>query len=359
MIETHVVNALLRPDLKNQLPFTILSFFNGLVAPSFLFCAGIAAAIMLARKWSAMVSLKKSFWRYAVRLLFIFVVAYSLHLPFFSFTKLTQITDPKTWDTLYQVDILQVIALTLFLLILLAALLRQKVIFYPVVSIISLAVVFLSPVVREIDVSSWPPWLGPYFSTQVKSLFPLFPWAAFLTGGTLVGGFFVWMKTRSHERKVMRWLMISALVMGTVALLAEFLPLQVYPRHNFFQYSPEFFFVRFSLVLLALFGLWQYASDRTTEGKSVIAVFGQESLLVYVVHLLVVYGYTYEFSFVRLFGPTLNYLQCMGLFVVLTAIMYAMAYTWHAMKRWNKPLANTAEFAVLAGIVIAFFLKQT
>ena len=60
-----------------------------------------------------------------------------------------------------------------------------------------------------------------------------------------------------------------------------------------------------------------------------------------------------------MFGPTLNYLQCAALFVVLTGVMYAMAYVWHALKSWNKPVANTVEFAVLAAVVVTFLLKQT
>ena len=359
MIETHVVNALLRPDIKSQNVFTVLSFFNGLVAPSFLFCAGIAAAIMLSRKWTAMISLNKIFWRYCMRLLFIFIVAYSLHLPFFSFAKMMQLTDPKGWSTWYQVDILQVIALTLFVTVVLAVILRHKTIFYPVMLVVSLAVVFLAPFIRDMDVSSWPPWLSQYVSTQVKSQFPLFPWAAFLTGGVLTGGYFVWMKQHTHERKVVRWMLIAALLMGAAALALEFLPVRIYLNHSFFRSSPEFFFVRFSLILLALVALWHHASDRTTAGNSVVSLFGQESLLVYVVHLLIVYGYTYEFSFIRMFGPTLNYLQCAALFVVLTGVMYAMAYVWHALKSWNKPVANTVEFAVLAAVVVTFLLKQT
>ena len=45
MIETHIVNALLRNDLRHETAFVILNFINGLVAPTFLFCAGFAFAI--------------------------------------------------------------------------------------------------------------------------------------------------------------------------------------------------------------------------------------------------------------------------------------------------------------------------
>src|SRR5262249_37538765 len=42
MIETHTFNSLLKPFLKEEGWFHVLNFFNGLVAPSFLFASGWA-----------------------------------------------------------------------------------------------------------------------------------------------------------------------------------------------------------------------------------------------------------------------------------------------------------------------------
>jgi uncharacterized membrane protein len=67
MIETHVFNAILLPELKDQTPFKILTFINGLVAPSFLFCAGMALAVTLQRKWDVYTNLQRPLWRYLFR----------------------------------------------------------------------------------------------------------------------------------------------------------------------------------------------------------------------------------------------------------------------------------------------------
>jgi uncharacterized membrane protein len=42
MIETHAFNSLLKPFLKEEGWFHVLNFFNGLMAPSFLFVLGIS-----------------------------------------------------------------------------------------------------------------------------------------------------------------------------------------------------------------------------------------------------------------------------------------------------------------------------
>ena len=107
----------------------------------------------------------------------------------------------------------------------------------------------------------------------------------------------------------MKWFGILAVGGILLSLAAEFMPFGIYPNHDFFRASPEFFFVRVGCVVLALVGLWNLGRKRQASGPSLLSLFGQESLLVYVVHLLIVYGHDYDFSFVRMFGQTLGYVQ--------------------------------------------------
>jgi hypothetical protein len=139
----------------------------------------------------------------------------------------------------------------------------------------------------------------------------------------------------------------------------EALPFTLYPNHSFWRASPEFFFVRLGLVALALALLWHYEDKRTVSQRSVYTLFGKESLIVYVVHLLVVYGYTYEYSFIRYFGPRLNYGECALAFLSLTLGMWGLAYVWHRIKGWNATAGRIVQFAVLASIVLTFLLKST
>jgi hypothetical protein len=74
--------------------------------------------------------------------------------------------------------------------------------------------------------------------------------------------------------------------------------------------------------------------------------------------LLIVYGYTYKWSFIKFFGPTLNYAQCFGLFAALTAAMFLLAYCWHRLKGWNIRYAKIVQFATIAGIVLSFLLRE-
>jgi len=357
MIETHVFNALLEPGLKESSIFKVLTFVNGLVAPAFLFCAGLAFAVVLRRKWDDYIFLRKPFWRYLFRLLFILVVGYSLHLPFFSLSRLKEINDPNLWIPFFQADILQTIAVSLFLLTILAPVLRNRSIVFRATGVLSVLIIFASPFVRHLDYSTTARWLSPYFTMQVNSQFPIFPWMAFLSAGTVIGFWFLDMKERGKERAFVNQSLALSLGAIVISLIIEALPWTIYPNHDFWDASPEFFFVRCGLIVCALDFLWMYENKKTVSQNSVITLFGKESLLVYCVHLLIVYGYTYKWSFVRYFGPHLNYAECFALFVALTVVMWVMAFCWYRLKRWNIQVAKVVEFVTLGSIVVMFLLR--
>ena len=357
MIETHVVNALIRPDLREGWFFPVLTFFNGLVAPSFLFCAGFALSISLTRRWQDFVRPGTTLGRYLLRLLFILLVGYSLHVPVFSLRQMMELTDQNLWMGFWQADILHVIALTLMALVGLAIVSRTRKVFLTAAMVLGLFIVFSAPMIRSLDYSGVAVWLRPFFTTAYKSQFPLLPWSSFLIGGSLVGWWYLTSRADGTEVRMMRHLAITCGSMIMLALIAEAQPVTFYPDHDFWKASPEFFFVRFGIVGLLCAGLWWFERIRTPRPFSVFSIFGQESLLVYAAHLIVVYGHTYAWSFIRIFGKTLTYMECMGLFAALTAAMFLLAAGWHKLKGWNVRIAAGVQYAVVAIIVLQFILR--
>lgn len=357
MIETHVINALLNSSLREGPFFAVLNFINGLVAPSFLFCAGFALAISLHRRWESYIHLERPFWRYLVRLGFILIVGYSLHLPFFSFSRMKELTDGQAWSSFFQVDILQVIAVTLLALVCLAFLARKKELWVWVSFFVAAAVIIVSPMAWGLDFPGLPVWLRPFLTMSVKTQFPLFPWAAFLISGTVIGSWFVKTKDAGKELPLMKRLPLLAAVGIALAILFQVLPFNLYASQNFWGPSPEFFFLRLGLVVLCLTGFWWYERLHKPSSRSLAAVFGQESLLVYVVHLLIVYGQDYDWSLVRAYGQTLSYGGCSIIFLLLTASMFVLAYGWHRSKAWNKRISNAVQFAVLGVLFVRFLTR--
>lgn len=363
MIETHVVNALLLPALREGFLFKIVNFINGLVAPSFLFCAGFAFAITLERKWEDYMRLGRTFWRYTARIGFILAVGYALHLPHFSFRRLLVGTDPAAWMQFFQSDILHVIALTLLVLLLAAVTVRRRALLVAVAITAGLICVFSAPIVRAGDYSALPAYLRPYLTSAYMSQFPIFPWSAFLIVGAVTGFYYLAARNRHREGLFMLRLSVFSFAGIAASIISAMLPLTLYPTADFWGPGPEFFILRAGIVMLILALLWRLDESPVSPAeppaivRSPITLFGRESLLVYVIHLLIVYGYMLRWSFVREFSQTLDLTQCLGLFAALAAAMYLLAFSWHTLKTRNREAARYVRYAVYGCTVLIFLIK--
>ena len=122
-------------------------------------------------------------------------------------------------------------------------------------------------------------------------LFPIFPWIAF----AFVGLAFGFLSLSEFARKLgTRFFIAGGLAGIAMIYVAKFLDsrtLQIYPVFDFWHTSPEFFMMRVGLLLLLM--LVAYAWCRWGPGEwgfSPMIQLGKTSLLVYWVHIELVYG---------------------------------------------------------------------
>ena len=124
-----------------------------------------------------------------------------------------------------------------------------------------------------------------------SSLFPIFPWAGFAFAGLAFG--FILM---SEQARKLGWRLFFAAALTGVVLIyaAKFLDLrhmQIYPVFDFWHTSPEFFMMRVGLLLLLVFGGYVWCRWGLGQiGFSPLIQLGNTSLLVYWVHIELVYG---------------------------------------------------------------------
>ena len=150
--------------------------------------------------------------------------------------------------------------------------------------------------------TTWRPRLLPWeFESYVNGvhnlgkpqawLFPIFPWAGFAFAGLAFG--FMLMSERAQK---LGWRLFVIAAGAGVALiyLAKFFDsrrAQIYPVFDFWHTSPEFFMMRVGMLLLLV--LFSYAWCRWGLGQVGFSPFiqlGKTSLLVYWVHIELVYG---------------------------------------------------------------------
>ncbi len=386
MIETHVLNGTLDPVYTQTLAFKVLNFINGLVAPAFLFAAGLAFAIASRRKFADYLAFRAPLFRQLARLALLFIIGYGLHIPKFDYHHLRYDAGQAAWHAFAQVDVLQCIALSLLVLLLLLLLLRSERRIYLAAGILLAGIVLATPLVWAVDF--WkilPIPAAEYFNGLHASLFPVFPWAAFVLAGALAGYYYLETVRRAGSAGAASGgtgpaaaqrpaspaggLPFSAVVAGgmqrfawtgaaliVLSFLLEPLASGLYPVYDYWKTSPSFYMLRLGLVMLIMAGLYFYERRRTLSPSSVLALAGRESLLVYTVHLLLLYGNFHGPHFVDRIGRQYGFWEVLGVSAILVALMVLLAYVWNAIKAGPRWFMRTVELGVLAGFIIVFFV---
>jgi uncharacterized membrane protein len=357
MIEAHVVNGLLLPELKETTLFSIIHFLNGSVAPAFLFMAGFTFAVASQRKWAEYLHLQKAFYRQVGRLLFILLLGYALHLPYFSLRKTLVESTPNDFVSFFQVDILHTIAISLLALLFLLLIVREEKRLRYLSLFVAAGIVFTTPVVWDYDFAKiFPLPLASYFNAQHGSPFPLFPWSAFVFCGVVASQFFLSARKNGYEKSVIQKIFWAGATIVVLGILSDYLPFSIYRTYDFWHTSPSFFMIRLGIVMIALTAMYYY-EKRISSRSLVMQTIGQESLFVYTVHIVLVYGSAVKNgSLVQIFGPSLNFADCLAIFLILTIVTCLIAYAWHFLKTSFSLASRWIQYAAVA---VFFYLFVT
>jgi len=363
MFETHTFNAMMTPSLRDTWWFDILNFINGMVAPSFLFVSGFVFALSAARKIEQYRAVGPVFWKQVGRMLIILVVAYGLHLPFFSYRKMMMGVSPDGWLKFYQVDILHCIVAGWFFLLVSFMAIRSSTYLRRWVFASGLAFVLATPFVWDVDFTQFGPApLAAYLNGQHHSIFPVFPWLGFMLAGCYTGLLYTGGRERQDGGK--QFIGQAVLLAGMLVVLSSVLsavPLQVPFASGSWRANPLFFSLRLGIVLLLMGACWLYARRRSAEpSSSFVLDISRESFLVYTLHLLVIYGkYIDDKNLVDLYGGTFGVAECIVGSVTLTLLMVAVAKLWGWVKGTSLLLTRAVSYGVAVVAMIAFFVRES
>jgi hypothetical protein len=359
MIEVHVFNTFIVPAIKTTPWFHVLNFINGLVAPSFIFISGFVFLIASQKKLESFRAYGPAFWKQLGRIGLVWSIGYFLHLPFFSFRRMIADTTPDGWLSFYQVDVLQCIAFGLFVLFISRLLIKNNKIYQVFLFTTGLFFVCATIVVLNYDFTKWiPGFIAAYINGQHFSLFPIFPWLAFmLFGGYFASGYIDSREQKKEKEKILHFAMI-----GVVLTLVCMVGLNMHANMNILpldiRANPLFFFERLGIVMLLLSACWFYAEVRKTEKTFVLDV-GRESLLVYTAHLLLIYGRFWDGrSPAFYYGGTFGITECIVSTLVLMVMMTGAAMVWGWLKRNHAPLARVMFFMTMMTVILMFFIRQ-
>jgi len=355
MIEGHVTNTTILPALRTSRPHHYLNLLNGMVAPGFIFIAGFAIALVLEKKWDSFLRFEKPLWMQTRRLLFILGVAFWLHLPVWSFRSMLHFSK-ESFLYFLRCDVLHLISLSLLFIIFLAVLMRNKKAAMWTLFILALTNVFATPFLYDIEGRDYlPAPLSDYINVKHGALFPLFPWSAFAFFGALVCWIYLKARTSGREKLFFTVIAVSGAIMFVGAFALFYVPWQYHTYTDPSRSSPRHFMLKMGFIFLILAFFWWYERMRKPT-ESWLNTSGQESLLVYGFHLIIVYGACFtSYCIAKDVGAVLTHVQSFLISLLLISSTVVIALVWHAWKKQSPRTAKIFFYALCAIFFLRFF----
>ena len=350
MISGHTSSALLSRSYHASEWFNVWQFQRGLTSALFLLLAGFAFSVATSRHWSSHVNPSPAVLKRLQRFGLLVLLGYGLHFPVAHFTDLVTATDAQ-WRAFLAADVLQLIGMTFVFIQALVMIVRSRRAFTIAMFALAAIVIAAAPAVWRADWSDTLPLaVSSYLSSSTGSLFPLFPWAAYILLGVGIGQLYArW--GAAHLRAFAN----MGMLMPGGALVAVAANMSVGPTAaagvEQWNWLPGQMLLRTGVCLLIL-GIVAHVSNRIGQLPHVFGAVAQESLVIYFVHLCVVYGSVWNRGLYQFYGEALSLPATLLAVAAVIIPMIALAWHWNALKHARPKAARWVSVATGTLLVV-------
>lgn len=281
MLQGHTFNSFTRTDLRGQGPYMLSQFVGGLPPAIFLFLTGITFAFLMDSQDRQNVSSGRKIWAAVKRSRYLFLIAFLFRIQLYVFGYPT-----SPFNELAKVDILNCMGLAMLIFAPMAVFTTRERI--RLCTILGLLVAGLAPVMTQINTSAIP-WVVRAYLFPDFNYFGFFPWASFLAFGMVVGSILRVVKAEDMQR-TMLWMMAVGIAISAFAHQLSNLPYSIYPKVDFWLDSPGLIAIKLGIVLCLMAMAYLWVNLASAQRWSLFRQLGTTSLLVYWVHIELVYG---------------------------------------------------------------------
>lgn len=336
MIQVHVTNVILDPSLRSSWWFNILNISNGYVAPTFIFCAGSGLWIALSRRGEKYLEAGRELWTYLKRLTYVLFCAYVMHTPYFSLQGMLAMPQ-HVWLSWLQLDVLHVIVY--------ASLAALAV--YFVVRDLRRTTLAYGAIAATIMAISWS------IPRDGISQFPLLPWSGYLFAGAAITGWFMQHAEKAH---LARLFIIIGLIGPFILFASKGLSISM-PWDAVWWRSPGGLLFRICATLLLLGSLFHIEESLAGSrfGRMLVTL-GNESLFMYISHLLLVYGSLVPWLDKLVGRHHFGIGSTMAIWIAVTALFTLLMLAWRQLKTDRPPTADLLLKLQVGGLIAAFLL---
>jgi uncharacterized membrane protein len=244
---------------------------------------------------------------------------------------------------------LHVIAVTQLLVLVLQWLVGRH--WVAVSGVLAVVIMAVTPYVWSSGVSHQLPLaVGAYLDQQATpSQFPIFPFASFVLAGTAAGAALGRQDARVRWKRAVRWGLVL-LVLGVALSLA------LRGRTDFWLTSPGYTLIRLGGLILLLRGVEALALRRA-PGMRALALFGHETLLVYVFHLYFLFGGVFSAAPLGSLVGQISLPQAFLTLGAMVPVLLGMAWCWHRVKI-KSPHEATLLLVFVGTVFVYEFLRR-
>lgn len=354
MLYGHTVDALLAPAYRTGVIFSAWQFQRGLTSCLFLLLSGFAFSIATARHWTSHLSISSALFKRMRRFGLFIAIGYAMRVPVAPLSRMREASEAD-WRMLFGVDVLQLVGVTFLVVQVLVLVTRSRRLFSAVAIVIAVALLLTTPSTWAVDwTGRLHPALAAYLTPNTGSQFPLIPWAAFILIGAALGQTYARWGAADVTRYANLALLAPAAVVISLGVYLSQHQSGVYGATTY-AWVPGNMMLRTGVCLLIV-GLIAHASRRVHQLPHVFGAVAQESLLIYVLHLFIVFGSVFAPGFLTIYGPTLSPLELLPLVVGLIAAMAVAAYAWNWLKHTHGRLVWWGS--VVVGALLAMRLVR-
>lgn len=341
MVQGHTVDVLLSPEFRSvDYPaYFIWNFMRGMTAPIFMFSAGTVFTYLfrlVEEPFEKNLRVKKGFNRF---LLLIFI-GYLLRYPTYKLFDFSGVTQDRL-NIFFTVDVLQLIGCGL-LFLLICAFIAEKIKLSDqfVFTFFALCFFILTPFVTNINwIEIFPQPVAGYFYEGTGSLFPLFPWAGYVILGGVLGSYLAKHPLVFRSNNFSLTLALAGfglILMSTVyTYFAE--------KFGFHQVSTSYtidtIIFRGGFVLV-LNSIVSFISQKIESIPRIIILLGRNTLLIYVVHLIILFGSAWNPGLYGFFAGKFAVTQTILSALLMITLMTIMVLFLSKLKFRNKELVT-------------------
>jgi len=338
MMQGHVLDALVSPDIINTavFPWNVWSLIRGFTAPIFLMVSGAVHAFATKRTDEGMVRSdvisKRIRWA-----LTIIGIGYLLVFPAGSIWELPFVTQ-QGWSTVVQVNILQLTGASILFFIITMSSTRSVKHMGRRALIVAGSILVATQLMQMFPIAEqFPSWFRAYLTTSNGSIFPVFPFSAYLFVGIAVGAWLhgIQPSLRDEALKMHAWRLGLGLAAGAV-FLQLVLEANGVHRDTIEQAMSVVLFLRRVGVVLVFFSLCVVVLDKTWKFRNWYSLFGTKSLYIYIIHLVLLFGTPW------MMGPGRTHFRSYDLGtgfayvagIIATTLLLSWLFEWATKKPW-------------------------